>query len=216
MPSGRSGDGRDPDAEDWWFRTRASTPMPADSGEEVVLRFDGLASVSEVHLNGELILLSDSMFTGHEVDVGEPAARQQRASNPLPAPSRRSCSPSGSRGPAGGRSSSRTAICASSRASIFGRAPGFSPGPAPVGPWRAISIERRTERRRRGAGAATSPGGRRRRPRHVRPPAAAIDGETPSEDRARASGSFRRAPRSRSGPRLVTEQLRRARCASPA
>ncbi len=38
--------------------------------ERAVLALDGLATVSEVYLNGERVLASDSMFATHELDVG--------------------------------------------------------------------------------------------------------------------------------------------------
>ena len=133
---------RDPDTEDWWFRTSFEAESAAD-GEEVLLRLDGLATIAEVHLNGKLILQSDSMFVAQEVEVGallsgaNELAIRFRALTPLLQPKRKP------------RARWRTKVVPNGnlrffRASIFGRAPGFSPGPAPVGPWRAISIERRT------------------------------------------------------------------------
>src|SRR6266850_1606605 len=68
----------DPDAEDWWYRT-AFDAAPAEPGEEVVLRFDGLATLAEVFLNGESILASSSMFERHAVEVG----RRLRGRNEL-------------------------------------------------------------------------------------------------------------------------------------
>src|SRR4029079_12268523 len=47
-----------------WFRAHA-----AESGEEIILRLGGIATVAEVFLNGEKILQSDSMFASHQVDV---------------------------------------------------------------------------------------------------------------------------------------------------
>ncbi len=47
--------------EDWWFRT--SFPSVAvDPDEQVLLCLDGIATVAEVYLNGELVLESESMF----------------------------------------------------------------------------------------------------------------------------------------------------------
>ena len=48
------GDGRELDAEDWWFRTEFEA-APAADGELVLLRLDGVATVHEVFLNGERI-----------------------------------------------------------------------------------------------------------------------------------------------------------------
>jgi beta-mannosidase len=137
----RVGEGHDFDAEDWWFRTTFDA-APATPGEEVVLCFDGIASVAEVFLNGQLILSSDSMFLTHVVDVGASlAARNElaircRALSPLLQVRRRP------------RARWRTRVVADGnlrffRTTLLGRAPGFSPGPAPVGPWRGVRLERR-------------------------------------------------------------------------
>ena len=41
----RAGETRDFDTEDWWFRTRFRA-SPPESGEEALLRFDGIATVA--------------------------------------------------------------------------------------------------------------------------------------------------------------------------
>src|SRR5947209_5586564 len=61
-------DDRDFDAEDWWFRTRFDDPSAAED-ERLVLELDGIATVAEVYLNGELVLESSSMWVRHRVDV---------------------------------------------------------------------------------------------------------------------------------------------------
>lgn len=49
---------------DWWYRCRLSQPAgPA------VLRLEGLATLAEVFLNGELIAHSDSMYVALDLDV---------------------------------------------------------------------------------------------------------------------------------------------------
>src|SRR4029077_18260124 len=53
------------DSEDWWYRLRF-TPPPRSPHEDLVLGFDGLATVADVWLNGELLLTSDNMFLAHE------------------------------------------------------------------------------------------------------------------------------------------------------
>lgn len=63
------GEPHDFDAEDWWFRTSFDAE-PAGPGEQVVLLLEGIATVAEVHLNGERVLDSDSMFAAHALDVG--------------------------------------------------------------------------------------------------------------------------------------------------
>src|SRR6266850_1742309 len=131
----------DPDAEDWWYRT-AFDAAPAEPGEEVVLRFDGLATLAEVFLNGESILASSSMFERHAVEVGgrlrgrNELAIRFRALVLQLATQRRP------------RARWRTRLVADNnlrwfRTALIGRVPGFAPGPAPVGPWRPIQLERR-------------------------------------------------------------------------
>jgi beta-mannosidase len=131
---------RDLDAEDWWFRTRFRAEA-AEAGEEVVLRFGGIATVAEVSLNGEPLLESASMFVARDVDVG-PRLRGEnelvvrcRALAPLLAAPRKP------------RARWRTRVADNGlrwhRTTILGRAPGFAPGPAPVGLWRPVELERR-------------------------------------------------------------------------
>ncbi len=134
-------DDRDLDAEEWWFRTAFATEPPA-AGEELALRLDGLATVADAFLNGEPLLESGSMFAAHEVDVsGRVRDRNELAIRcrplaPLLAERRRP------------RARWRTRVVAQPnlrffRTSLLGRAPGFAPGPAPVGPWRPVTLERR-------------------------------------------------------------------------
>jgi beta-mannosidase len=131
-------DGRDFDAQDWWFRCRFALD---GSSPETELRLDGIATVAEVYLNGELILESESMFTAHRADVGErlllgtenELAIVCRALTPRLARRRR---PS---------ARWRTRVVNAGnlrwyRTMMFGRSPGFAPGPAPVGPWRPVSL----------------------------------------------------------------------------
>src|SRR5215471_14880434 len=57
------------DSQDWWFRTTFEA-APAATDEEVVLHLDGIATVAEIWLNGQLLLQGDSMFARHALDVG--------------------------------------------------------------------------------------------------------------------------------------------------
>jgi len=126
----------DLDAEDWWFRTTFAPGAP----KETMLRLDGLATVAEVFLNGERVLVGESMWARHAVDLGgrlreaNELAIVFRALSPLLAAPRKP------------RARWRTQLVADGalrwyRTAIMGRAPGFSPGPAPVGPWREIGVE---------------------------------------------------------------------------
>ena len=136
----RPGEPHDFDAEDWWFRTSFEAE-PLAPGEEVGLRLDGIATVAEVYLNGELVLESTSMFAPHILDVGErlkdvnELAIRCLALGPLLRVRRRP------------RARWRTRLVEGNlrgfRTMLLGRAPGFAPGPAAVGPWRAVHLERR-------------------------------------------------------------------------
>ena len=136
----RPGEPGDLDAVDWWFRTRFAA-APAEAGEEVVLRFEGLAGVATVALNGERILETASMFVAHEVPVGRLLAGANEltihvaALAPLLEEQRKP------------RARWRTRLADGNlrffRQALLGRAPGFAPGPAAVGPWRPIVLERR-------------------------------------------------------------------------
>ena len=136
----RPGDPSDLDAEDWWWRTSFDA-QPVAAGEEVRLCLDGIATVAEVHLNGELVLQSDSMFAAHALDV----AAQLRESNEL-AIRCRALAPllRERRKP---RARWRTRLVEGNlrffRTMLLGRAPGFAPGPAAVGPWRPVRLVRR-------------------------------------------------------------------------
>jgi beta-mannosidase len=131
----------DYDAEDWWFRVAFPAEAAAED-EEVVLLLGGLATVAEVYLNGRCVLESESMFAAHELDVGD----QLRGSNEL-AICCRALAPRLAlrRQP---RARWRTKLVSNAnlrfyRTMLLGRAPGFAPGPAVVGPWRAVALERR-------------------------------------------------------------------------
>ncbi len=129
------------DAHEWCFRTRFDAPA-AEAGEEVVLRLGGIATVASLELNGEPLLESASMFEEHRLDVGgrlrgaNELLIRCRALSPLLQARRRP------------RARWRTRVVAEGnlrffRTSMLGRAPGFAPGPAPVGPWRPVTVERR-------------------------------------------------------------------------
>ena len=151
-------DGRDFDADDWWFRTRFDAE-PAAAGEELILALDGIATVADVYLNGERVLSSDSMFAAHRLEVGRligprnELAIHCRALAPLLEVSRRP------------RARWRTALVSNGnlrfyRTMLLGRAPGFAPGPAAVGPWKPVRLERRRGVAREAAGAAPAAGRR--------------------------------------------------------
>jgi beta-mannosidase len=127
---------RDFDAEDWWYRCRFAA---ADGGASVRLRFEGLATVADVWLNGHHILQSDSMFVAHTVHL----ERGLRADNELVLRFHALAPLLASRRP---RPKWRTRLVSHQalrwyRTSLLGRIPAWCPPVAPVGPWRAILIE---------------------------------------------------------------------------
>ncbi|HEY2316817.1 MAG TPA: hypothetical protein VGH67_00840 [Solirubrobacteraceae bacterium] len=130
------------DGADWWFRL-AFAAEPAAAGERVALVLGGLATVAEVYLNGEQVLASQSMFAAHELDVGgrlrgaNELAICFRALGPRLRERRRP------------RARWRTRLVSEGnlrfyRTMLLGRAPGFAAGPAVTGPWRPVTLERRT------------------------------------------------------------------------
>ncbi|MGH9142058.1 MAG: glycoside hydrolase family 2 protein, partial [Vicinamibacterales bacterium] len=130
---------RDFDSEDWWYRCRFSS---TNTGEPVWLRFEGLATVVDVWLNGRCILHSDNMFTGHRVEVERGFAQDNElllhfhALAPL-------LTSRTSRPRWRTRMVSRQAL-RWYRTSLLGRCPGWCPPVAPVGPWGPIEIEPET------------------------------------------------------------------------
>lgn len=138
-----TGDGTNLDNSEFWFRCRFDAPPPAPH-EELLLRIGGIATISEVWLNGEHILQSKSMFAAHERDV----TNLVRDRNELLIVCRSLNSVL--RGYRGKQPLERwrTKIVAQhqlrwARTTLLGRAPGFAPGPEPVGPWRPITLLRR-------------------------------------------------------------------------
>jgi len=139
----RHGDGRRFDESPHWFRCRFEAE-PAARGEEVVLRFGGLATLAEVRLNGEPILESASMFASHEVDVSG-LLRERNELLIEFAPLSSALRERRGRRPA---ARWRTRVVAEQqlrwfRTTLLGRAPGFSPEPETVGPWRPVALLRR-------------------------------------------------------------------------
>jgi beta-mannosidase len=132
----------DIDARDWWFRTRFDAP-PAGNGEELVLQIGGIATIAEILLDGLKIATSETMFASHAIDVTDRVSGSHKlAIHCLPLAPRLA----ESRRP---RARWRTALVSEGnlrwfRTSLLGRAPGFSPGPPVVGPWRSINLERRS------------------------------------------------------------------------
>jgi beta-mannosidase len=126
---------RDFDVEDWWYRCRFSA---SDASSHSQFRFDGLATVVDVWLNGTHILRSESMFVANTVDVSgilrndNELVLRFHALGPMLAVRR-------------SRPKWRTGLVASQqlrwhRTALLGRMPAWCPPVAPVGPWRAILV----------------------------------------------------------------------------
>ncbi len=128
----------DYDADDWWYRTTFARP-DGPPGTRHRLRFDGLATLAEVWLNGRRILASRNMFVGQRVDVTDllvdvnqlaivfrslGAELKQRRVRPR----------------------WKTAIVAEQnlrwfRTTLLGRMPGWTPSITCVGPWQPVALE---------------------------------------------------------------------------
>ena len=129
----------DIDAQDWWYRTTfAAAARTAE--ESSALCFDGLASLADVWLNGELILSSDNMFRSHRVAAGS----LLRDENELVIRFRSLTADLKKKRP---RPRWKTNLVNNQqlrwqRTSLLGRIPGWSPPVPAVGPWRAVRLER--------------------------------------------------------------------------
>ncbi len=128
----------DVDALDWWYRTTFSAA--AQNAEETcLLCFDGLASLADVWLNGELILSTDNMFRSYRVDV----AKVLRDENELVIRFRSLTADLKKKRP---RPRWKTNLVNNQqlrwqRTSLLGRIPGWSPPVPAVGPWRELRLE---------------------------------------------------------------------------
>lgn len=132
----------DYDADDWWFRVRFPAD-PVTDGEEVRIVLDGVATLFEVELNGERLFAGTSMYVPCDLDVSAVLTRENTLAIVCRALAPRLARP---RRP---RARWRTQLVAAGnlrffRTMLLGRAPGFAPGPAVVGPYREVALERRT------------------------------------------------------------------------
>lgn len=127
------------DDEEWWYRLRFRAD-PVEDDEEVLLRFDGLATVAEAWLNGHAVLRSSSMFVARECCVEQ----QLRERNELILRFAPLNDLLGERRP---RGRWRVPMIDQQRlrwfrTTLLGRTPGWSPPACPVGPWRPIHLLR--------------------------------------------------------------------------
>ena len=130
---------QDFDEPDFWYRCRFQS-RPAGAGEVCWLRFDGLATLANVWLNGHHLLASDNMFVARRVDI----TALLSFDNELVV---RFASVAAAIVVKRPRPRFRTRLVDRQqlrwiRTTLLGRMPGWSPAVAPVGPWRDVVIER--------------------------------------------------------------------------
>ena len=123
------------DAYDWWWRGQVSS---VGRDGRWFLHLGGLATVADVWVNSQHVLTSESMWLSHDLeldDLADPTTIfiRCRALKPLLAKQRKP------------RARWRTRLTSESnlrwyRTTLLGRMPGWSPRPAPVGPWRPITV----------------------------------------------------------------------------
>ena len=126
------------DAQDWWYRA-VFDANPADGQHSAHLHFEGLATLAEVWLNGDLLLTSDNMFRSHCVDI---SARIKPINELVIAFRSVSESLKGKRP----RPRWKTNLVNNQqlrwlRTTLQGRIPGWSPAAPAIGPWRGIRLE---------------------------------------------------------------------------
>jgi beta-mannosidase len=126
------------DALDWWYGCAFAAPSEA-SGRRVRLRFDGLATLAEVWLNGTPVLETSNMFTAHGVDVTDHIAPE----NDLLIVFRSLDRALEQKRP---RPRWKTKLVEHQqlrwlRTTLLGRIPGWTPRIRPVGPWRPVWLE---------------------------------------------------------------------------
>jgi beta-mannosidase len=127
------------DGRDWWFRSRF--PGPEQSADDHtgawLLELDGLATITDVWLNGRHLLHSENMWLGHRVQLDqlEPAnelvlrcaALQPLLAQKRPRPRWRSLMV-------------RAQALRWYRTTLLGRVSGWGSTGAPIGPWRPIRL----------------------------------------------------------------------------
>lgn len=126
------------DAEDWWYRCRFPAPRVSED-TMTILGFDGLATVTEVWLNGHALLSSDNMFVAHELRVDA----LLRADNELVLRFKSLDKQLAAKRP---RPRWRAPMLENQqlrwfRTTLLGRTPGWSPPAPAVGPWQPIWLE---------------------------------------------------------------------------
>ncbi len=125
------------DGEDWWFRCRFPRPGSWEEADPGALEVDGLATISDIWLDGGHLMRSESMFTSWRLPIGLLSEENElvircAALGPLLGPRR----PRPRWKTAGVSDQSLRWF----RTTLLGRQPGWVVTPAPVGPWRPIRL----------------------------------------------------------------------------
>ncbi|MGN7295320.1 glycoside hydrolase family 2 protein [Rhizobium sp. SAFR-030] len=118
---------------DAWYRVTLSEPPGA-----AILRFEGLATIAEVFLNGERILESQSMFESHDVPVVLTGADRLVICFRAIGPHLERKGPRARWRPKMMRSQGLRML----RTTALGFMPGWCPDVVAVGPWRPVSLIR--------------------------------------------------------------------------
>ena len=123
------------DSKDFWYRCRFDTSL---TGQEQRLRFEGLATLADVWLNGTKILDARNMFVTHEKVVTTFLEKHNDLAIHF-----RSLDAELAQKKA--RPRWKTALISAQnlrwiRTTLLGRIPGWTPAIAPVGPWKAVSL----------------------------------------------------------------------------
>lgn len=126
------------DAQDWHYRLRFAAPART-AAQRQQLRFDGLAGLAEVSLNGQKILEADNMFVAEVVDV----TALLQADNELQVRFKSLDRELAARRP---RPRWKTALVEAQnlrwvRGTLLGRIPGWTPPIHPVGLWKPVVLE---------------------------------------------------------------------------
>ncbi len=130
----------DLDGRDWWYRTR----LPAlPEGVRHHLRFDGLATLAEIWINGVSVLQSTNQFLPAVVPLDPALLRADGDTNALWICFRSLTEHLKARRP---RPRWKTALVDEQklrwvRTGLLGRIPGWTPALPAVGPWRAVVVE---------------------------------------------------------------------------
>ena len=132
--AGRDYDERDYDASDWWFRCHFAAPK---EGGPWVLHLGGLATIADVWLNDHHLLHTENMFLRHDIEVLALADENElviRCASLVPWLALKRPRPRW-----------KTYLVSHQnlrwlRTTLLGRLPGWAVTPAPVGPWRPVTL----------------------------------------------------------------------------